>query len=74
MKKEVVVFLVLLFGGLIYFYSFAVFLGKNFLWVLPVFIYLIFFVVRESKYKREELEERLAPIKGRMKFDYLFLF
>jgi len=47
----------------IYFYFLALFLEKNFLWVLPIF-YLIFFVVRDSKEGEKDLDKRLLLRNG----------
>ena len=54
----------------IYFYFLALFLEKNFLWVLPVLAYLAFFVVRDFKEEEEDLEKSLLRRKGEMKFDW----
>jgi len=68
-NKSVIIGIILFCILIIYLYFVVLFLEKNFLWVLPIF-YLIFFVVRDSKEEREDLEEKLLIRKNeKMKFD-----
>jgi len=70
MENKSVLFGVCLFLVLIYFYFFALFLERNFLLVLLMFVYLMFFFTKDAKEKRDDLENSLLSREGKMKFDW----
>jgi len=56
---------------LVMYICFVLFSEKNFLWVSPVFIYLIFFVKREVRDGRVDLDERVSiKTNKKMSFDW----
>ena len=71
-NNEVIWVMILAFVVGVYFYFLVLFFEKTFIWILPV-AYLIFFVLRDAKEEREELNRKLLYRETeKMSFDWRY--